>query len=380
MHMKTVLWALLAIATVGVAALILRPDPPLPLRLAAVSRGTVELTVSNTRAGTIKACRRSGLSMPGGGRVEALHVREGQQVAAGQLLLELWNLDRKALVAQAEAQFAVASHRREQSCVEAENATREARRLRTLLERRLASQEAAESAETRARATAFACRAGQDERQVAQAGLELQRALLAETQLRAPFPGIVAKIEGELGEFVTPSPPGIPTPPAIDLIDYSCLYVTAPIDEVDAGRLHAGQLARVTLDAFRDRQFAGRVERIAPYVLEIEKQARTVTIDVKLDNADDSRELLVGYSADVDVLLESREGVLRIPSEALLEDDSVYRFDPDSGRIEKRKITPGIRNWNWTEVQAGLAESDRIVMSLDVAGLADGVRAVPDDT
>lgn len=378
--MKTVLWALLAIATLGVAARALWPDPPLTLRLVTVSRGTVELTVSNTRAGTIKACRRSGLSMPGGGRVEVLHVREGQQVAAGELLLELWNQDRKALVAQAEAHFAVASHQREQRCVESQNAEREARRLRTLLERGLASQEATESAETRARASAFACQAGQDERQVAQAGLELQRALLAETQLRAPFPGIVARIEGEVGEFVTPSPPGIPTPPAIDLIDYSCLYVTAPIDEVDAGRLHGGQTARVTLDAFRNRQFAGRVERIAPYVQEIEKQARTVTIDVKLDDPADSKELLVGYSADVDVLLESRDGVLRIPSEALLEDDAVYRFDPDSGRIEKRKITAGIRNWNWTEVQAGLAENDRIVMSLDVAGLADGARAVPDDT
>src|SRR5262245_27426840 len=236
--------ALLAVPLIAVVAIAswtwAHREHPVEVALHEVARGTVELTVSNTRAGTVKACRRSGLSMPGGGRVDALHVKEGDEVAAGQLLLELWNADRKALTAQSESQLAAATHRHDQACVEADNATREARRLHTLLERKLASQELTEAAETRARSTAFACQAAADEQKTAAAALDLNRALLEQTQLRAPFAGVVAKIEGELGEFVTPSPPGIPTPPAVDLIDYSCLYVTAPIDEVDAGRLPDG--------------------------------------------------------------------------------------------------------------------------------------------
>ena len=373
---KALLTALLVVALAIVAWIALGGEDPLEVSVHEVARGTVELTVSNTRAGTVKACRRSGLSMPGGGRVDALHVKEGDEVAAGQLLLELWNADRKALAAQAESQLAASKHRREQTCVEAENATREARRLRTLLERKLASQELAEAADTRARSAAFACQAAVDEQQTAVAALDLNRALLSETQLRAPFAGIVAKIEGELGEFVTPSPPGIPTPPAVDLIDYSCLYVTAPIDEVDAGRLQVGLPARISLDAFRGRQFEGRLNRIAPFVLEIEKQARTVEVDVLFTEPADRERLLVGYSADVDLVLETHADVLRVPTEALLNDDTVYRLASGAERLERVKVQAGIRNWNWSEVQSGLAAGDRVVVSLDVPGLADGARVV----
>jgi HlyD family secretion protein len=348
-------------------------ETPLPVSLHTIERGPVERTVSNTRAGTIKACRRSALSMPGGGRVAALHVQEGQQVSTGQLLLELWNEDRTALVEQATSQAAAAAHRREQMCMEADNFAREARRLATLRERNLASQEATEAAQTRSRSAALACRIAREDERTAAASKRLQQALLDETQLRAPFDGIVAEINGEIGEYVTPSPPGIPTPPAVDLIDYSCLYVTAPIDEVDAGRLQPGLQARISLDAFRGQHFDGRLDRIAPYVLEIEKQARTVAVDVLFTNADDRQSLLVGYSADVDLILESREDVVRIPSEALMDDDTVYRFDPATSRIRHVPVSPGIRNWNLTEISAGLQAGDQVVISLDQSGLDDDV-------
>ena len=73
--------------------------------VSAVEAGPVESSVSNTRAGTIKACRRSKLSMPMGGVVDRLLVKEGDEVKQGQLLLELWNRDRKADLVQAEQSF-----------------------------------------------------------------------------------------------------------------------------------------------------------------------------------------------------------------------------------------------------------------------------------
>jgi len=377
--MKRILILVVAAALLLGAIWYTRREEPLPVTLHTVERGVVERTVANTRAGTIKACRRSALSMPGGGRVEVLHVKEGQEVAAGELLLELWNEDRRAMTAQAESQLAAASHRREQLCVEADNAAREARRLATLQQRKLVSEELAQAADTRARSAAFACRAAGDEQQTAAASLQMNRALLAETQLRAPFAGIVAEINGEVGEFVTPSPPGIPMPPAVDLIDYSCLYVTAPIDEVDAGRLKTGLPARISLDAFRGEQFAGRLDRIAPYVMEIEKQARTVDVDVLFTNAADRERLLVGYSADIDLVLEAHADAIRIPSEALMDNDTVYRLDPASSRLERVAVQAGIRNWNFTEITAGLAPGDRVVTSLDQQGLAEGVLATPAD-
>lgn len=354
---------------------LLRPERALSVTVAVVERGSVELTVSNTRAGSVKACRRSGLSMPIGGRVEALYVAEGDRVAAGDLLLELWNDDREAQVAQALAQVSAAEHRREQLCVEADNASRESERMSSLLSRGLVSQEVSEGFRTRADAAGFACSAARNEEETAAATLQLREALLAETQLRAPFAGVVAEITGEIGEYVTPSPPGVATPPAIDLIDYNCLYVTAPIDEVDAGRLRPGMPARVSLDAFRGRDFPAHLARVAPYVLELEKQARTVSVDVQLDAVDASTPLLVGYSADVDVILQVSDDTLLIPTEALLPDDYVYRLNPATATVSLVRIKTGLRNWDVTEVLSGLAEGDNVVLSLGVEGLADGVKA-----
>lgn len=372
--------AFLTIVAVVVAVIwYMGRTPPPEVLLHTVSRGMVEKTVSNTRAGTVEACRRSKLSMPVGGRVDALLVDEGDKVESNQVLLSLWNKDRKAMQAQASAQLLVARHGAQKICVEAENAEREAKRLDTLLQRKLASKEATELGRTRAQGGGFACQAARDEEQVARANLDINNVLLEETFLRAPFAGVVAKINGEIGEYVTPSPPGVATPPAVDLIDYSCLYVTAPIDEVDAGELRKGLPARVSLDAFRGEDFPGTLDRIAPYVLDLEKQARTVEIDVVFDDPSVRDRLLVGYSADIDIILETHADVLRVPTEAVMENDQVYRYNRESGTLELISIDAGLRNWNFTEVTGQLQAGDEIVLSLDVPDLADGLEVVPRD-
>lgn len=377
--MKKALIIVGLVAVVVGAIWLMGQQPPPEVSLHSVARGLVEKTVSNTRAGTVEACRRSKLSMPIGGRVDELRVDEGDKVVAGQVLLSLWNVDRKAMTAQAQAQLLAASSGEKRACVEADNAEREARRLEKLLQKKLASREVTELARTRAESSRFGCQAAGDEKKVAEANLEMNQALLEETYLRAPFEGIVAEINGEIGEYVTPSPPGVATPPAVDLIDYSCLYVTAPIDEVDAGELHRGLPSRITLDAFRGEIFPATLDRIAPYVLDLEKQARTVEIDVKFDDPGVRSRLLVGYSADIDIILDTRDDVLRIPTEAVMENDEVYRYDADEGTLEKIAIETGLRNWNFTEVTGGLAEGDRILLSLDVKELEDGLEVTPRD-
>ena len=106
---------------------------------------------------------------------------------------------------------------------------------------------------------------------VSEAQRDIATARLERTLLRAPFDGVIAEINGELGEFVTPSPVGVPTPPTVDLIDSTCLYISAPIDEVDAPAVKTGQQALISMDAFPGRRFPGFVRRVAPYVLDVEK-------------------------------------------------------------------------------------------------------------
>ena len=151
---------------------------------------------------------------------------------------------------------------------------------------------------------------------------------------------------------MTPSPVGIPTPPTVDLIDATCLYVSAPIDEVDAPRVAAGLPARISLDAFPDRSFPGHVRRVAPYVLDQEKQARTVEIEAEFDDPGKAG-LLAGYSADVEVVLDRRDDVLRIPTSVILPDNTVLVLDEATQTLESQQIERGLSNWEYTEVAAG---------------------------
>jgi HlyD family secretion protein len=172
-----------------------------------------------------------------------------------------------------------------------------------------------------------------------------------------------------------PSPPGIPTPPAIDLIDDSCLYVSAPMDEVDAPKIKIGQEARITLDALPGQSFAGTVRRIAPYVTEIEKQARTVDVEVNFTEGSNYA-LLVGYSADVEVITDRHEQVLRIPTSAIRQQGKVLILGQHD-RLEERTLKMGLANWAFTEIISGLAEGDQVVTSFDDEGTVAGVTVKP---
>jgi HlyD family secretion protein len=186
----------------------------------------------------------------------------------------------------------------------------------------------------------------------------------------------VAKITGELGEFTTPSPPGIPTPPAVDLIDDSGLYVTAPIDEVDAPAIRLKMPARISVDAFPGRKFKGQVRRIAPYVLEVEKQARTVDVEVEFSDRAETQVLLVGYSADVEIVLDARDNVVRVPTSAIQEGNRVLAYRMGLG--EERNIATGLSNWQFTEVTSGLTLGDEVVLSLEKPGVKAGAKLVPE--
>ncbi|WP_260843196.1 efflux RND transporter periplasmic adaptor subunit [Sedimenticola selenatireducens] len=372
---KSLFIIILIVAIAISATWYLNRPKPLSVTLSSAETGLVEKNVSNTRAGTVQACRRAKLSPGTGGQIAQLDIHEGDQVKQGQLLLQLWNKDLMAQIKLSEAEARVAIANARAACLQAEVSRREADRLQRLHKKGLVSEEAIDKLSTEAEARKADCESANASSRVAADRVEVNRSYLERTQLFAPFDGIVAEINGELNEYVTPSPPGIATPPAVDLIDNSCFYMEAPIDEVDASKIKIGQPARVTLDAFDKRNFPGTVRRIAAYVLDREKQARTVDVEVEFSHADDIKQLLAGYSADVEIILETKENALRIPTEAVIEENQVYVLLKDTGTIEKREIEVGLSNWDHTEVVSGLKLGERVVTSVDVEGLEDGALA-----
>ena len=373
---RTGLWiTLLVVPLVAVFIWYSGRPKPISVVVEAAETGIVEQTVANTRAGTVKACRRAKLSPGIGGQISVLDIKEGDRVKTGALLLELWNKDLRAEIALNESEATAAMANARAACLQAEVSQREANRLSRLLSKKAVSEDRVDKAVTEAKARQADCESANAMAMVSASRAAVARSQLERTQLIAPFDGIVAEINGELNEYVTPSPPGIATPPAVDLIDTSCFYVAAPIDEVDAPAIEVGKPARVSLDAFKERRFEGKVRRIAAYVLDLEKQARTVEVEVEFSNRDDLKQLLAGYSADVEIILDEHRDTVRIPTESVIEGDRVFVLLPEEGVLEERRIETGMSNWDWTEVTSGLQPGDRVVTSVDREGIEDGALA-----
>ncbi len=366
---------LAVILAIGFAIWYSTKPKPVEVSVKPAESGDVEQTVANTRAGTVKACRRAKLSPGIGGQIATLDIKEGDRVKTGTMLLELWNKDLRSEIALNESQSTASLANARAACFQADVADREAKRMLRLKGTGAVSEESVDKTVTEAQAKKADCESANAMAKVSSARADVARSQLERTQLIAPFDGIVAEINGELNEYVTPSPPGIPTPPAVDLIDNSCFYVAAPIDEVDAPKIEIGNTARVSMDAFGSRRFPGTVRRIAAYVLDLEKQARTVEVEVEFSNKEDISQLLAGYSADVEIILDVRKNTLRIPTESILEGEKIYVFNSEDGVLEERKIEKGMSNWDWTEIKKGLKQGELVVTSVDRDGVKDGALA-----
>jgi HlyD family secretion protein len=351
----------------------MRPQE-IEVAVAQVTRGTVEKIVANTRAGTLKACRKANLSPGIGGQISVLTVEEGDRVTKGQLLVELWNNDLKSEAALVEKETKAAEARAAASLLQADIALREAERMQKLVKDNAISDQDVDKAETEAKVRRATYEAAATGIAASRARLAVINAQLERTMLVAPFDGIIAKINGELNEYVTPSPAGIPTPPTVELLDTSCFYVIAPIDEVDAPAVKINMDARVIMDAFGDKHFSARVRRIDPYVLDLEKQARTVDVEVEFVDDEDEEEFLAGYSADVEIIIAVEQDVLRIPTQALLDGSRVFFHQAQKRTIQERTVQVGLSNWDNTQVVEGLKEGESVVISTDKPGLEDGVR------
>jgi HlyD family secretion protein len=347
---------------------------PVKVVVVAAELGKIEETVANTRAGTVKACRRAKMSPAIGGQIASLPAKEGDEVEKGAVLLAIWNDDLQAEVVLTKSEAHAAKARAESVCVQADNAQRNAQRKTALRKTRAISEELLEQAVATAKSQKADCDAARTSAKVSGERVGVAESHLERTLLKAPFKGVVVEVNGEVGEYVTPSPPGIITLPAVDMVDRSCFYVTAPIDEVDAPEIKANMVARISLDAFKDRRFTARVRRIADYVLDREKQARTVDIEVSFDNPDDMKEMLPGYSADAEVIIKTRNNILRVPTEAVIDKQQVYVFLED-GTLELRDVETGLSNWDHTEITEGLEKGELVVTSTDRKGVEDGAAA-----
>ena len=206
-RLRQILIVLLLLAAVALLVWYLGRPKPVPVTLATVESGSVLATVSNTRAGTVEACQRARLAPPMGGQIARLPFKEGDRVKAGDILVELWNQDMRAQVLQAERDAVATRSLAQEACVMAEVAKKNAVRIRQLRPQGLVSEGDLEKAVGDADARAAACDAARDQGKVSQARVDVSRASLERTFLRAPFPGVIAEINLSLIHISEPTRP-----------------------------------------------------------------------------------------------------------------------------------------------------------------------------
>jgi HlyD family secretion protein len=326
----------------------------------------VEELVANSEAGSVRSRQAAKLSCDRAGRVTAIRHREGERVRAGDVLLELDVSSAAAARHAALHELEVAAAARQTAEATAKLADVQFARADELRRQGVISAEQFDEARTKRGAARSEVAAATARLKAADAAVRVQTNEIAQLQLRAPFDGVLSRRSVEVGEVVSP---GVQ---AFEIVALNRLYVTAPIDERDAGSLIPGQSVRVTLDAYPGVTWPARLSRVAPVAEEARQQNRTVEIEVDLPMLADHPAPRPGLTADVEVVLSRRDSVLRVPSAAVIEGHRVLRLQ--GGRAVARDVRIGVKNWDWTEIVGGLAAGDRVITTLDRAGVKDGVR------
>ena len=206
----------------------------------------------------------------------------------------------------------------------------------------------------------------------AQASLEQQQATLsqAEENLRnativSPMDGVVLSRDSEIGTAVSSIlVVGSSATPIMTIGDLNEVYVKGKVDESDIGKVYLGQPARITIESFKDRKFTGHVTKISPMGAE---KDNVTTFEVRVSISNEKKILKAQMTANAEIVLDERKGVLAIPEGAVVynkdKSTAVQVPDPTSEKgMRKIAISTGISNGAKTEVLKGLTEGQQVVL------------------
>ena len=366
---------------------------------ATLGHGRVEYTVSAISAGTVTPKLESMVASALMGKIKSIPQKEGARVKEGDLLIEMEHAEFDAQVELAEAnlragQFKleqakigarianeVATTRSSQAAAQLAQAERNLERIQALLDQKAISQSemdkvnlayrVAEEDHAAALANQQQNLVRQEEIKSAEAGIQqlesavdVARESRDKAFVRAPFEGVIAKVNVEVGEAVAMGMP------LLKLVEDSDFFVKAPFDEANASQILIGQKARVNVDAYRGTDFPGEVTFISPTVTLNPDLSRTLDIDVRIAEGKDK--FVAGMSADVVIIVQKKEDVLFVPSEALVREETAYVVE--NGRAVRREVKVGIGNTYTREVLGGLKEGEALITSVTEKGLRDGAR------
>lgn len=386
-------FAIFGVGAVVVAALIAfnvaaQRDKGVSVRMEDVQRRDLVATV--TASGQIAAKSSVDISADITGRIVDIPVQEGDTVQKGDLLLRIEPQQYEAAVARGRATLASAEASAIQARANRDQADRALARTFKLREqdRNLISDEQLEQSQTAYQVAAAVARSAEHQVEQARAALQEAQEQLAKTVIRAPMAGRVTRLAVEEGEVAVPSTFSRETGLLMTISDLSVIQVTVRVDETDVVRVHLGDSSEITIDAFTDTTFIGRVTKIGHSAVRGAAGSpvggstnQAVDYDVEITLTNPPSAILTDLSATAKIVTAVRDSVLSIPIIALTvrehtpfstetaPQDTTARgrkevegvFVVKSGIAQFAPVKVGIAGEEHFEVLEGLALGDTIV-------------------
>jgi len=341
-----------------------------------ITKGDIRETI--TASGEIQARTKISIGTSVMGEIKALHVKDGQDVKAGDPLVTIDQERLKQGLLQAQA--ALEGVRQDAGRLKAAKTRAEENftRMESLFKQGLISDEEYRQARLNRETSALSFQSAEANVQQSVANLASMRDSLSKSELRAPISGRVTGLKALKGETAIPGMSNLPGATLMVISDMSEIIAEIKVNESEVVRTRVGQAAQVMVESFPGRVFPGKVYEVATASEKIGQDANMYLVKVALDmSSQDVTSLRPGMSARAVVLTNEAKGVLRVPLQAVLEREGTLEeaqkkgllspegrniaFVVKEGRAAERTVRTGIANTQFLEVKDGLQEGEKVL-------------------
>lgn len=369
--------ALLVIALIAIGVARRGQKKGTEVETAKVTRETLVSRVSAN--GKIDAKQKVDISANVMGQIDNLAVREGDQVAEGDFLMQIDRTKLAADAAGAEASLLALRSDLDAARANAQEAQLSYERARSSFQSGVIPQAELDRAE--ANLQSARANVGSTERRIqqARAGLESARDTLSKTTIRAPISGIVTALPVEEGEVAVIGTMNNPGTILMTVSDMSVVEAVMEVDETDIPNVKVGQPAEVSIDAYGEQKYTGRVTEVASSPISAMSATDAVNFEVKIQLDNPPPGVRPGFSASATIETGRVENALAIPIQALVireapategaapaakpaEEEGVYVVDEANNTVQFKKVVPGLAGDALIEIKSGLEEGDTIVI------------------
>ena len=330
--------------------------------IAAATGGGVASSAGISANGYVVARTKASVSSKILGRLAWIGITEGSRVKTGDVIARLESADYQAALGASRANLG-------QFEAQLVQARRELVRAETLRAQNVVSQAELENAQTRL--DVLVAQLGS-----ARAQVKLSEANLENTNVRAPFGGTVLRKDAEVGEIVAPSGAGggLTRTAIVTMADLGTLEVEVDVNEAYIAQISNAQPARITLDAYPDTSFSGRVRQVVPTA---DRQKATVLVKVSILDRDPrilpEMGAKVVFTTREDAVQNAAPRRVLVPSAAIVRGDAAHVWLVEDGKVRKVTVDVGSETNGQSEVRSGLSGGESLVLS-PPAALRDGAQ------